>query len=117
MDEFAQKNLCLAAAQCLCALACYGPWHAWMGEEQEGQAWGIGLGTTAERAARLLRWEWVGGDGNLGALGGMAQLALPAGPRPWLSLLLCSHSTFSLLLFFASGELNLVLEGEREWCK
>lgn len=117
MDEFAQKNLCLAAAQCLCALACYVPWHAWMGEEQEGQAWGIGLGTTAEQAARLLRREWVGGDGNLGALGGMAQLALPARPRPWLSLLLCSHPTFSLLLFFASGELNLVLEGEREWCK
>lgn len=52
----------------------------------------------------LRRRKRVGGDVSLGALSSMAQLALPcpAGPWPWLSLLLRSRFPFSLLLFFVS---------------
>lgn len=98
MDEFAAKNVCLAAAQCRCALACYV--LGWV-RSRRGRRGGRALGTAAERGTPAPR-KRVGGDGNLGALGGMARLALfcPARPGPWHSLLLCSRSTFSLLLCF-----------------
>lgn len=86
---------------------CLGMPCAGMGEEQEGQVWGDRPWHHGRVRKR------VGGDGNLGALGGMAQLALfcPARPGPWLSLLLCSHPTFSLLLFFALSRAKPCLGG------
>lgn len=98
MDEFAKKR---SVFGCSSVPVCLGRLCAGLGGEQEGQAWGDRPWPHGRASGMPAPTEGVGGDGNLGALGGMAQLALfcPARPGPWHSLLLCSCSTFFLVAF------------------
>lgn len=129
MDGFAEKR---SVFGCSSVPVCPGTLCAGMGESRRGRRGGTGLGTAAERAARLPRRKRVGGDGNLGALGGMAQLALfcPARPGPWHSLLLCSSflNVFLILLvaflcflvsqtFFQRGRESGASERDHQWGK
>lgn len=106
MDEFAPKNVCLAAAQCLCALACCV--LGWV-RSRRGRHGGRGLGTAAGRAARLLQgsgWEVMGTWELLVAWLSLLSSALPGRALALPAAMLLFHILLvSFLCFLASQTL------------